>query len=480
MDAETRLYAHAKRFRERWDGDDRFRAAAAEDPAEAARAAGIDCDPRGLSWLWRPGAEVDESLPEVRAMRRYEARDRAYLAFTDDDAGAGAGYRVWRRRQRARAMFAQGPLTAAVGLHLPFVVELTRGCSLGCWFCGLSAGKLEAALPTDLPAWSRMLRAFRAVFGASARRGFLYWATDPLDHPDYESHAETFDRELGRFPVTTTAAMLKDVERTRRLIRLSRERGSPSLRFSIVTRQALDRVHRTFSAEELIDVGLVLVNKESVLALAEAGHARERAGRDPERAAFERAKLRALTPPGADPAAWTHRTIACVSGFLVEPVVGRLRLIAPEPCSDRWPDGYAVFDEARFDFDEPGAFDAALAGIAERRLHDRPPARLALQREVRIELTGDAAGAAAAARGHRIDYRAGARSLRHLPALADAFRGGAEVEAAARDVARGFGLRAELVRADIERLWRDGVLIETMFDLAAAAPRAARRPPDKA
>ena len=469
MDAETRLYAHAKRFRERWDGDDRFRAAVPADPAGAARAAGIDYDPRGLTWLWRPGAEVDESLPEVRAMRRYEARDRAYLAFTEDDGGASEGYRAWRRRQRARAAFAQGPLTAAVGLHLPFVVELTRGCSLGCWFCGLSAGKLEAVLPTDLPAWSRMLRAFRAVFGGSARRGFLFWATDPLDHPDYESYAETFERELGRFPVTATAAMFRDVERTRRLIRLSRERGSPSLRFSIVTRQALDRAHRTFTAEELIDVGLVPVNRESVLALAEAGHARERAVSDPRRAAFERAKLRALTPPGGDPAAWTHRTIACVSGFLAEPLLGRLRLISPEPCSDRWPDGYAVFDEARFDFDEPGAFAAALDGMAARHLHDRPPARLAAQREVRIEMADDAAGASAAARGHRIDYTAGARSLRHLPALVGAFRGGAEVEAAAREVARGFGLRAAQVRADVERLWRDGVLIETVFDMARAA-----------
>ena len=469
MDAGARLYAHAKRFRERWDGDDRFRAAVPEDPAGAARAAGIDYDPSGLSYLWRRGAEVDESLPEVRAMRRYEGRDRAYLAFTEDDGGASEGYRAWRRRQRARSLFSQGPVTGAVGLHLPFVVELTKGCSMGCWFCGLSAARLEEVLPTDLLAWSRMLQAFRPVFGDSARRGFLFWATDPLDHPDYESYAETFERVLGRFPVTTTAAMFKDVERTRRLIQLSREHDSPSLRFSIVTRQRLDKVHRTFTAEELIDVGLVAVNKESVLALAEAGLSRERAKKDPERAAAERAKLQTLTPPGEDPETYTHRTIACVSGFLVEPVLGRLRLISPEPCSDRWPDGYAVFDEVRFDFDEPGAFAEALGGMAERQLHDRPPARLATQREVEIELADDARSAVAGARGYRMNYTAGARELRHLPALAAAFRGGAEVDAAAREVADGFGLDAAQVRTDVERLWRDGVLIETVFDLADAA-----------
>ena len=469
MDAELRLYAHAKRFRERWDGDDRFRAAVPEDPAGAARAAGIDYDPSGLAYLWRPGAEVDEGLPEVRAMRRYESKDRAYLDFTADDGGASAGYRAWRRRQRARAMFAQGPVVATVGLHLPFVVELTKGCSMGCWFCGLSAGRLEEVLPTDLLAWSRMLQAFRPVFGDSARRGFLFWATDPLDHPDYESYAETFERVLGRFPVTTTAAMFKDVERTRRLIRLSRAHESPSLRFSIVTKQRLDKVHRTFTAEELIDVGLVAVNKESVLALAEAGHSRERAKENPERAAAERAKLQALTPPGEDPENYTHRTIACVSGFLVEPLLGRLRLISPEPCSDRWPDGYAVFEEARFDFNEPGAFAEALAGMTERHLHDRLPARLAAQREIRFELADNAMSVTAAARGHRMRYTAGARNLRHLPALVAAFRGGADVAATVREVAQGLGLRAEQARADVERLWRDGILIEPVFDLARAA-----------
>ena len=469
MDAEARLYAHAKRFRERWDGDDRFRAAVPDDPAGAARAAGIDYDPSSLTYLWRRGAEVDESLPEVRVMRRYESRDLAYLDFTNDDAGASEGYRAWRRRQRARALFAQGPVTGAVGLHLPFVVELTKGCSMGCWFCGLSAGRLEEVLPTDLLAWSRMLQAFRAVFGDSAKRGFLFWATDPLDHPDYESYAETFERVLGRFPVTTTAAMFKDVERTRRLIGMSREHDSPSLRFSIVTRSRLDKVHRTFTAEELIDVGLVAVNKESLMALAEAGHSRERAKQDPARATAEREKLQALTPPGEDPETYTHRTIACVSGFLVEPVLGRLRLISPEPCSDRWPDGYAVFDEARFDFDEPGAFADALGGMVERCLHDRVPARLATQREVEFTLADDALSAAAAARGHHMDYSAGTRSLRHLPALVEAFRGGADVEATAQEVARGFGLAADQARADVARLWRDGVLIETVFDLARAA-----------
>ena len=59
----------------------------------------------------------------------------------------------------------------------------------------------------------------------------------------------------------------------------------------------------------------------------------------PELAEHERDKLRRA---GADPGQVAHRTIACVSGFLIEPAAGRVRLISPEPCSDRWPDGYVA------------------------------------------------------------------------------------------------------------------------------------------
>lgn len=461
-------FARVKRFRERWMADDVFRAAVAADPAAEAARFGLDA--AGLAALWTKGASVDLETAEGRALKRIDDAGQAYLDFTADDSGAPESYIAWRARQKARAALGQGYVVAPLGLHLPFTVELTKGCSVGCWFCGLSADSLEAALPTDLESWAGMLRALRGVFGASAARGFLYWATDPLDHPDYESYCDVFHRELGVFPVTTTAMPLADPARTRRLMALSRAGGSPSVRFSVISKRQLDDIHAEFSADEIADIDLVMVNRESVLGLAQAGRLREKAQRRPERAALERRKL----SDRDDDEIFSHRTIACVSGFLIEPVIGRVRLISPEPCSDRWPDGYAVFDEARFD--GPEEFGEAVRDMARRNMAEEPPDRLALMRGVRVSETGPHA-VRAEARGVWVDFRA-RRPVGHLPALAEAFRGGARVDAAAARIAGRFGVAPELARKDVTALWGKGVLIETFFDLADAdEPARAAAPP---
>ena len=460
--SEDRLYARVKRFRERWMADDRFRAAVAADAAAETARFGLDA--AAMEPVWSAEARLDLATPEGRALRRIHEVGKTYLDFAQNDTGARDAYVAWRARQTARSALAQGYVVAPIGLQLPYTVELTKGCSVGCWFCGLSARRLEAALPTDIEAWAAMLRALRPVFGDSAVRGFLYWATDPLDHPDYEVYGEAFRREFGRFPATTTAAPLTDPARTRRLMAISRAGDSPSLRFSVVSRRQLDDIHAEFSADEIADVELVLVNRESVLGLAQAGRLREKATRRPERAALERRKL----SDRDDDEIFAHRTIACVSGFLIEPVVGRVRLISPEPCSDRWRDGYAVFDEARFD--GPREFGEAIDDMARRNMTAEPPDRLALMRGARVMQTAPDE-VRAEARGSWVSFSA-RRSIRHLPALADAFRGGARIDEAAAGVARRFELAPGLVRKDAVALWNKGVLIETFFDFADTAAEA--------
>ena len=467
-DDDLRLYAHVKRFRERWVADERFRTAVRDDPRAAAARAGLDMDPSPLDFLWRSGAQVGRGTPVGRAYWRIVDQARAYMDFAADDEGAAEPYLFWRARQKARTVFAEGYVVAPLSLHLPFTVELTQGCSLGCWFCGLSARPLEAVLPTDIDAWEEMLRALRGIFGKSAARGFLFWATDPLDHPDYEAHADAFRRVLGRFPTTTTAAATADLDRTRSLMALARsaDYAYPVLRFSVVSLRRLNEIHAAFSPEELAEVDFAMLNRESLLALAEAGHVRDVARRWPERLAHERSKVDAIKrgPQAGDDEIWSHRTICCVSGFLIEPIAGRVRLISPEPSSDRWPDGYAVFGEERF------ADASELAGALDRLIADHmgpePPERLALQRGVTVTAPSRAQ-ARADGRGHRVTFAA-RRDLAHMPALAEAFRGGAKVEDATGSVARRFGIEPRLVRNDAADLWRHGVLIETIFDLASA------------
>ena len=464
---DRKLFAQVKRFRERWMADDVFRAIVLRDPGEACSSFGLEIDhPERLSNLWGRPDEARAATPEGEALRATENQARSYLAFCAADDGAVDGYVRWRTRQKARSAFAQGYVTAPLSLHLPYTVELTNGCSVGCWFCGLSAHRLDGVLSTDIPAWEAMLRALREVFGESTVRGFLYWATDPLDHPDYEAYGEAFGRVLGRFPATTTAAPLVDVDRTRRLLGIGRAGDCPSIRFSVLSKRQLNEIHSAFTAEELADVELVPVNRESVLGLAQAGHVREKEERMRDRVALEKRKL----SEDENDEIFAHRTIACVSGFLIEPVLGRVRLISPEPCSDQWPDGYAVFDEAHYS--TPEEFAEGINGIVERNMGAEPPERLALQRGVAVEVRSPT-HIHAEARGWWVDLRSKQRPLTHVPALAEAFRGGADFDRVVRDIAREFEVDPRLVRSDAAELWRRGVLIETFFSFAdlETAPR---------
>lgn len=452
--------AEVKRFRELWVGDDRFRAAVAADPEGATRAAGLGIDPRPLAVLWRGEPAPDGTTPEGRGLLAGERRAQDYFDFADDDGGAAGPYRRWRARQRARAAFSHGPVMAPMALHLPFAVEITQGCSVGCWFCGVSAQRLTGTLETDPGRWAATLGALRDVFGGSAARGFLYWATDPLDHPDYEAHAETFREVLGRFPATTTALPLADPARTRRLVELARAGDCPGLRFSVLTRRLLGRVHEAFSAWEMRDVDLALVNRESVLAIADAGRARSQ----PDR--LEAAREAKGTPPGGD---WGHHTISCVSGFLIEAVPGRIRLITPEPASDRWPDGFAVLDEGRFA--GPDGLARELQRMVADNMADEPPDRLALQRGVAVAGRGRHA-ATARGNGHQVEITSQRRDIGHVPELAAAFRGGASVAGAAADAARRFDVAPETALKDVASLWRQGILVEPAFDRADCDDRA--------
>ena len=236
---------------------------------------------------------------------------------------------------------------------------------------------------------------------------------------------------------------------------LSRAGGSPALRFSVVSRKALRRLHEIFSPEELVDVDLALVNRESLLALADAGRARGK-GRRME---VEHQKWRRVV---ADEGV-RHRTIACVSGFQVEPLNNRVRLVTPEPASRRWPDGYAVLDEEPFDDVEE--FGRGLDRLIERNMRPTPPPRLALQRGVIVEPLASG-GVRARARGHAIALATRGRSHRHVPGLAREFAEPRPVEDAVAAVSRRSGIPPALLRLDVAALWRHGVLIEPAFAFA--------------
>jgi radical SAM family RiPP maturation amino acid epimerase len=363
--------SHTKRFLERWEMDPAFRTAYQADPDAAIASLGICLRP-------------EQVLPLIDEEKFAEARGRAsrqgeegqegsfplsvlrHLAFINEKVRARSEIReegestnsprlaAWRRRQIRRCVGELGQGRADSLVHAPAAVELAKGCSVGCWFCGVAAPKFEHTWPyteDNAELWRGVLSVLNEVVGVSARQAFLYWATDPLDNPDYEHFLVDFYQIMGRCPQTTSALGPKDVERTRRLLELVQSMGSQIDRFSIIATNSLYRLHEAFTPEELLRVEFVPQTRES----SEMKYRKAHAGR-----ARKFTKKREKELVTADEAS----TIACVSGFLFNMVERSVRLITPCAASDRWPLGYWVVDHGTFD--TPAELRNLLTGMISR------------------------------------------------------------------------------------------------------------------
>jgi radical SAM family RiPP maturation amino acid epimerase len=321
--------ALVKRFCERWRGDAHFRESLQADPQGTLEQAGF---PFGAEEL-RPLYDSSATGPPSRWVRRVWALHQEKVAWRESLREqmqlTSPGLNAWRRRQIRRCAWQLASGNAEAIIHPPAAFELSRGCSVGCWFCGVSAPRLSdlwLATPSNRSLWKEVLEVVWEICGPATGHSFLYWATDPLDNPDYEQFCLDFHGVTGHFPQTTTALALKNVERTRALLKLSQHYGSPLDRFSVLTLRQLLQIHQQFTPQELLRVELVTQNQESLGARSAAGKALSRLNPDTAHAT----------------------TIACVSGFLFQMPDRRVRWVSPCPSSSRWPDGYRTHAEAVF------------------------------------------------------------------------------------------------------------------------------------
>jgi radical SAM family RiPP maturation amino acid epimerase len=231
---------------------------------------------------------------------------------------------------------------------------------VGCWFCGISAEKKKSDFlytESNAALWRAVLAVLHSRVGDAAGSGFLYWASDPMDNPDYEKLAMDFARICGRFPQTTTAISHKDIERTRALLRQSAAHGSTINRFSVLSLGQFRKIMEAFTPEELLHCEIVGQHAEAAAIQSNAGRARN----------SPRLRQRAEAK-GQSAAQWAENpgTIACVSGWLVNMPRRRVRLITPCPASDRWPDGYWTLEEGHFE--TAADLEALLDGMTRRHM----------------------------------------------------------------------------------------------------------------
>jgi len=347
-DEELSIIAQAKRFVERHTADPEFRNLAAQDCHKAASSYDIDIDAEEIRILWDPEAgrkylEKEIPLtPTLKLVQRYNdamhgwmRRRRALESLTHPNIQA------WWQRQIARNSGELGMLVNTRDVHAPVCIELSEGCTVGCWFCAISAEKFRGAFirtPENKQLWRGVLETIRDIIGPAADAGFCYWATDPFDNPDYEELIKDYHATIGSMPSTTTAQVHKNISRARKLLHLWEDYGFTYNQWSILSIRILDQIHSEFTAEELVWTKLCMLNKESIVKKANAGRALE--------------KLQRLAARGEDASEildeLAQGTIACVSGFLINMVQQKVQLISPCKASDQWPKGYKVYDEGQF------------------------------------------------------------------------------------------------------------------------------------
>lgn len=370
---------HTKRFIERWYADGEFRALAADNATAAAAQYGLQADPEEIRILWDPAQR--EKLATAREL---PLKVRRYLAFQNEKARSRERYRAratpldprfaaWRARMMARCVSHLGGHKAEYVVHAPMCFELSKGCSVGCWFCSVAAPRLtDQFLYTaeNQRLWRQTLEVFQEKVGPPAGMAFCYWASDPLDNPDYERYLCDFHDILGEFPQTTTAQAQKHVDRVRDLLRLAEQRGGMLERFSILTLKQWNAIHDAFDPAELTYVECIPQNKEAL---------------DPSKSisgrALERHRKRVASNLEESIPEDRTFTTACVSGFLVNMVDRTVRLITPCHACERWPLGYWVSDHGTF------TDAASLSRLLDRMVADSMP--LTVPRDKPIGLRRD-------------------------------------------------------------------------------------------
>lgn len=439
-----------KRVMERWTMDAKFREAFEDDPQAAMAGIGIPLHPNSVLPLL--GRDADPDAPDAA---HYDLQLRRYRAFQKEKldhraqlkrTGEATAPRMaaWRQRQMNRCRGELGIRRDDAIVHAPAAFELSKGCTVGCWFCGVAAPKFDHTLPyTDESGalWRSTLTIMREAVGASLSHGFLYWATDPLDNPDYERFLVDFTNILGRCPQTTTALAPKDIERTRAVIRLSQSMGSAVDRFSIISLNSLNRVHEGFTAEELLRVELVPQNREAAIVSrkSNAGRARK----------FAHKRSGELVDPEES------STIACVSGFLFNMLDRSVRLITPCNASDRWPLGYWVLGSGTFD--TPAELSELVGTLMREHMREtlRPDDVVRFRPDIQVMVEGGQLEAVS--RNHGVAIR-GLPDMDGLAALLTEGTHTAEDIAVSRERAVGVALPETF--ALLDQIFADGLIDE--------------------
>jgi hypothetical protein len=238
---------------------------------------------------------------------------------------------------------------------------LTDGCSVGCWYCGVSAPRRKSNSIIDIDQLTELLAALSDTYFEAGKNGILFWATDPFDAPEYEACCERFFDTWVASPFLSTALGASQLARLLNHIGWTSQRGGCGIRVTANSKRELEILHEEFSAEELMFVNVHVRTTKSLMPLASVGRA-FRAFQKNQKLARRESQLRQEIYGAEDEAKMTGETIACVAGLLINLPRQKMQYIRPGPASHSNMDGFELVGEEPLKVARIGAFVKAHRG----------------------------------------------------------------------------------------------------------------------
>lgn len=282
-----REYARFKRAMEWYSVDPAFREAVEKEPSDVLLRLGVTSEPSqvldAISCILG-GTFNSETAQENPYVKEYAHRNCMVSERVRQRVGrerfAADGIWQYSNIVRNRCRMENQLIRMHSNIYFyPAVFELSEGCRVQCPFCGLAAKPWSSDFrytEENRTLWREVLQITRELLGNVIDVSPCYFATEPLDNPDYEDFLRDAREVTGGVPQTTTALAERYPERIRSLMNFLGKREleeNNALRISIRNLTQFHRIMELYTPEELENVELLPNNPESVYKYSRSGRA---------------------------------------------------------------------------------------------------------------------------------------------------------------------------------------------------------------